>query len=582
MNQPIDPDLPETAERLSRGAFRSHAQSLEDASLFKALRDVRAGSYLDIGSYHPLRDSVSAGFYEKGWRGLSVDPLPGLAALYDQERPDETFIAAAISNQNNSATLARVEGTGLSAIDGDSADRIAVKTLPLSDLLSQINGPVHWMKIDVEGHEHAVIDSWNDHPARPWILCLECEGETPPTWHDALTQRDYDFVRSDGLNRFYLHRDHIERREALASPPSILDRILITEWSGLSEIPNRLISLRAERDSMQAMMKRQDQALDDYRFALKSANRAQEELHQSIKDHRHAIDAGNEAQDHLHRHVAKLESDLKRATEKLDKASRPASNTLKTKFNRLRQELETVQQSHLAAVDLLRADAFRTETDLSIARADRRIMQDERAQHQARIHDLEAQLSGLREREAHLVDEVARHADGLTQMRASTAWRITAPIRAAGSFAHSGRRRAQSVAGRVRSSGWRHTVKIWLLDQAVIHWRRDYKLMRPLRLFILNRPSLGRRLAMRPDHWDESWNEVDPFDPDPTRTQAIIAKDRAADPNPARYKGPIPSEHPQTLSPGRRPPPTLFSPRSDQRAMLRLLKQRPRRRRPGS
>ncbi|WP_284209417.1 hypothetical protein, partial [Chitiniphilus shinanonensis] len=78
----------------------------------------------------------------------------------------------------------------------------------------------------------------------------------------------------------------------------------MTEWSGLSEIPNRLVSLTAERDSMQTLMQSQDRALDDYRFALKSANQAQQDLHQSIKDHRSAIDAGNEAQAHLHRHVA--------------------------------------------------------------------------------------------------------------------------------------------------------------------------------------------------------------------------------------------------------------------------------------
>ncbi|MEM7670287.1 MAG: FkbM family methyltransferase, partial [Pseudomonadota bacterium] len=238
MNQPINPQLPATARRLSGGvhetrtgsAFRSHAQSLEDAALWKALRDVRAGQYLDIGAYHPLRDSVSAGFYERGWRGISVDPLPGLSDLYAEARRDELFIAAAISNRLGPVTLARVEETGLSAIDGPSPDKVRVDTMALSALLDRLSGPIHWMKIDVEGHEAAVIDSWGDHPARPWILCIECDDDAgkDPDWHSALLARDYEHVRSDGLNRFYLHQRQAHRMADLAASPGIRDHILIT------------------------------------------------------------------------------------------------------------------------------------------------------------------------------------------------------------------------------------------------------------------------------------------------------------------------------------------------------------------
>ncbi|GLQ20834.1 FkbM family methyltransferase [Algimonas porphyrae] len=572
MNRPVHSQLPDRARHQRQGQFRSHAQTLEDAALFKSLRDVRAGTYLDIGAYHPLRDSVSAGFYERGWRGISVDPLPGLDALYSQHRPDETFIAAAVSDQADTAILSRVDGTGLSAIDGAGADRITVDTVPLTAVLDQLDTPIHWMKIDVEGHEAAVIDSWGDHPARPWVLCLESQGGDEPGWHAALVARGYDFVRSDGLNRFYLHRDQSSRRAALAEPPSVLDRVLVTEWSGLSEIPNRLVSLTAERDSMQTLMQSQDRALDDYRFALKSANQAQQDLHQSIKDHRSAIDAGNEAQAHLHRHVARLEQELAAAQDALAQATEPAAPELSARIERLTRRLEAERQSHRAAAMALRAGVASTEQALAQTQAACRQLQDERTGHQARISDLEAQLHGLRIREAHLVEEIDRHAHGLDAIRRSTAWRVTKPVRVVMSGLRKGRARSRTLSGRIRSFGFGAALRLWLLNIAVTHWRRDYKILRPVRLFILNRPSLGRRLAMRPDHWDENWNATDPFDPDPSATQAILARERASDPNPARYKGPPPSEHPDDLPPGRRPPPVLLTPRRNSNALLRLLK----------
>ncbi|WP_284209418.1 hypothetical protein, partial [Chitiniphilus shinanonensis] len=69
----------------------------------------------------------------------------------------------------------------------------------------------------------------------------------------------------------------------------------------------------------------------------------------------------------------------------------------------------------------LRAGVASTEQALAQTQAACRQLQDERTGHQARISDLEAQLHGLRIREAHLVEEIDRHAHGLDAIRRSTA-----------------------------------------------------------------------------------------------------------------------------------------------------------------
>ena len=55
----------------------SYAQNFEDVILWRALRDVPNGFYIDIGAGHPVADSVTMHFYEHGWRGINVEPDPG-------------------------------------------------------------------------------------------------------------------------------------------------------------------------------------------------------------------------------------------------------------------------------------------------------------------------------------------------------------------------------------------------------------------------------------------------------------------------------------------------------------------------
>ena len=56
--------------------FVSYAQNFEDVILNRALHGVTDGCYIDIGANDPEVDSVSLAFYERGWRGLHVEPLP--------------------------------------------------------------------------------------------------------------------------------------------------------------------------------------------------------------------------------------------------------------------------------------------------------------------------------------------------------------------------------------------------------------------------------------------------------------------------------------------------------------------------
>lgn len=55
--------------------FISYAQNYEDVMLHRALKGVEKGFYIDVGANDPVQYSVTKAFYERGWRGINIEPI---------------------------------------------------------------------------------------------------------------------------------------------------------------------------------------------------------------------------------------------------------------------------------------------------------------------------------------------------------------------------------------------------------------------------------------------------------------------------------------------------------------------------
>ena len=51
-------------------SFVSYAQNFEDVMLWRALKHIDCGFYIDVGAQDPVIDSVTKSFYDHGWRGV--------------------------------------------------------------------------------------------------------------------------------------------------------------------------------------------------------------------------------------------------------------------------------------------------------------------------------------------------------------------------------------------------------------------------------------------------------------------------------------------------------------------------------
>lgn len=208
--------------------------------LWRALRGVERGYYIDVGAAEPEVDSVTYAFYQRGWRGVNLEPARGAFERLSVARPDDINLNLAVADRNGVASFYMVDGgNGLSTIVPDQRESLRdqgwdstethIPALTLASIIAEhVNGTVHFLKIDVEGSERAVLAGADLHHFRPWIILVEATAPnsqvpTHMAWEGLLLEADYRFVWFDGLNRFYVAAEKAELAAAFQVQPNVFD-----------------------------------------------------------------------------------------------------------------------------------------------------------------------------------------------------------------------------------------------------------------------------------------------------------------------------------------------------------------------
>ena len=194
----------------------SYSRCAEDLIVLHTWKQVlgRSGKmiYLDIGAYHPVRESNTYLLYTKGMRGLNIEPDPTLFGEFPKQRPEDVNVNCGISFEEDSeADFYVMSGRVYNTFSKQTADAlirrkatelVEVLRIPLRTVDSVLSefakGDVDFVTIDTEGLDIEIVKSWNFDRCRPALFCIESKGL------DAVMIRaGYKAVERTDLNTIY-------------------------------------------------------------------------------------------------------------------------------------------------------------------------------------------------------------------------------------------------------------------------------------------------------------------------------------------------------------------------------------------
>ncbi len=215
----------------------SYAQRFEDFHLWRCFGDQPEGFYVDIGAGHPVYDNVTFAFYLAGWRGITVEPNPALAALGRAVRPRDHLHEGLAGAAPGAATLyLQREFHGLSTTVAEHARAAASETgrtaeavtLPVTTVaaLCAAHAPpaFEFLKVDVEGAEADVLRGADLVRHRPRVIMVEAIKplSLEPAWDEwepLLRRHGYAYAWDDELNRYYVAEEARALAGRLAEGP---------------------------------------------------------------------------------------------------------------------------------------------------------------------------------------------------------------------------------------------------------------------------------------------------------------------------------------------------------------------------
>jgi FkbM family methyltransferase len=176
----------------SRGVV-CYSQEGEDIVLSKLFAAELAdrefsGFYIDVGAHHPKRFSNTYFFYRHGWSGINIDAMPGSMRSFLRCRRRDVNIEAAVSDDGASLEYCAFEEPAYNGFLSESSRQQLIErgvtliwtkslvTRRLDDILAEhlpAGQAIHFLSVDVEGHDLAVLRSLDWMRYRPRVVVVE-------------------------------------------------------------------------------------------------------------------------------------------------------------------------------------------------------------------------------------------------------------------------------------------------------------------------------------------------------------------------------------------------------------------------
>ena len=147
-----------------------------------------SGFYVDIGAFDPVQFSNTNLFYQRGWKGINIEPNPDNFTRFKKLRPRDTNLNIGISDKSEKLIYYKFNAPALNTFDSEHAEmwnqsadykiteRIEVQTDTLLSVFNKhlpAGQEIDFMSVDCEGFDLKVIQSNDWSVYRPELLLVE-------------------------------------------------------------------------------------------------------------------------------------------------------------------------------------------------------------------------------------------------------------------------------------------------------------------------------------------------------------------------------------------------------------------------
>ena len=175
----------------------SYAESGEDLVLWQIASGVlriENPTYMDIGAHHPVINNNTFFFYERGSRGVLVEPNPALHEVLSGVRPRDTLLRAGIGagarSEADYYVIGGSEDGQLNTFSQEQATQLVARSqghyriervikvplLNINDVMrEQWNAAPNVLSVDTEGFDLPILRSMDFKRFRPDVIVAETQ-----------------------------------------------------------------------------------------------------------------------------------------------------------------------------------------------------------------------------------------------------------------------------------------------------------------------------------------------------------------------------------------------------------------------
>lgn len=222
--------------------FASYAYNHEDVLLWRVLRSIDAGAYVDIGAFDPDDNSVTKAFYDRGWRGLNLQPWASRLTRFRASRPQDINLHCVAGENPGRVRVFSVDQQGRDSTfcqevaerhrqSGRHVETQEIDVRPWGELIADLRRTeIHFLRLDTTFLPPGTIRAVETATCRPWVILAmrdtkedEEVSRRNSLWEE-FERLGYTSAFFNGVSRFLVRRDKADSLSPkLVLPPTTLD-----------------------------------------------------------------------------------------------------------------------------------------------------------------------------------------------------------------------------------------------------------------------------------------------------------------------------------------------------------------------